>query len=606
MNPEFAYFLKANAAIALFYAFYRLCFYKDTFFKLRRMILLVFFVVAFVYPLLNIQEWIKEQEPIVGMVNVYAAIILPEISVQAVHPASVNWTTLVHAGISILYIGIIALLLLRFFVRLGSILWLARQSRHMELHGIRVHALPKPAGPFSFFRYIFLYPGSHDEKEIDEILTHERTHVSQWHSVDVVLSELICIGCWFNPFVWLLKREVRHNLEYLADNRVIESGYDSRNYQYHLLGLAHHHPEASGLYNSFNVLHIKNRIRMMNKKRTHGFGRTKYLFVVPLAAALMILNNVGALARMASFLPGKADTAATAPQQSAIQQATVLPSGSPPADSAMQPLPEPVSPPVGDTKAAPAEKTPQAHVSGSEAQSAKPIFTVVESMPRYPGGDAELFRYLNQTVKYPVEAQAQGIEGRVICAFIVSEDGTINDVNVVRSVHESLDKEAIRVVKSMPLWEPGRQRGQTVSVKYTLPIQFRLAGDASSSGTAVASDGTAVGLEQEAEDAHHIYTVVDVMPAYPGGDNELFRFLSKNIRYPADAVRQRLKGRVICTFVVNRDGSISDAEVIRGVDTLLDQEALRVVSSMPNWKPGKKNGQTVRVKYTLPVQFKLE
>lgn len=80
---------------------------------------------------------------------------------------------------------------------------------------------------------VFLHPESHSDKETDEILTHECTHVSQWHSIDVILSEMMCMACWFNPFVWLLKREVRHNLEYLADNTVIQSGYDSKSYQYH-------------------------------------------------------------------------------------------------------------------------------------------------------------------------------------------------------------------------------------------------------------------------------------------------------------------------------------------------------------------------------------
>ncbi len=102
------------------------------------------------------------------------------------------------------------------------------------------------------------------------------------------------------------------------------------------------------------------------------------------------------------------------------------------------------------------------------------IFQVVEKMPSFPGGDSQLFKFLNENVKYPVIAQENGVQGRVICQFVVNRDGSIVDVEVVRSVDASLDKEAIRVIKSMPKWSPGQQRGKPVRVKYTLPVNFRL------------------------------------------------------------------------------------------------------------------------------------
>jgi protein TonB len=102
------------------------------------------------------------------------------------------------------------------------------------------------------------------------------------------------------------------------------------------------------------------------------------------------------------------------------------------------------------------------------------VFQVVETMPSFPGGDGELMKFLGNNVKYPVIAQENGIQGRVICQFVVNRDGSIVDVEVVRSVDPSLDKEAIRVIKSMPAWSPGKQRGKSVRVKYTLPVNFRL------------------------------------------------------------------------------------------------------------------------------------
>ena len=112
--------------------------------------------------------------------------------------------------------------------------------------------------------------------------------------------------------------------------------------------------------------------------------------------------------------------------------------------------------------------------------------------------------------------------------------------------------------------------------------------------------------EEEEEAAQQIFTVVEEMPEFPGGMNELLKYLAKSIKYPVIAQENGIQGRVICAFVVNRDGSIVDAEVLRGVDPSLDKEALRVIMAMPKWKPGKQRGKPVRVKYTVPVTFRLQ
>lgn len=113
-------------------------------------------------------------------------------------------------------------------------------------------------------------------------------------------------------------------------------------------------------------------------------------------------------------------------------------------------------------------------------------------------------------------------------------------------------------------------------------------------------------VEEEEESAQQIFTVVETMPEFPGGQGELLKYLAKSIKYPVIAQENGIQGRVTCSFVVNRDGSIVDAEVIRGVDPSLDKEALRVINSMPKWSPGKQRGKPVRVKYTVPVTFRLQ
>lgn len=581
MTPEFAYFLKVNVAFVLLYAFYRLFFYRDTFFKLRRTILLAFFGVSLLYPLMNIQDWIREQEPMAEVIQMYSA-ILPETTITPDNVPETDWHGLLLSGVSYLYWGGVLALLLRFLVQLSSILLLARKSAVMQIYDTRVHILDRPAGPFSFFRLIFLHPGSHSDKEIDEILTHEGTHVNQWHSIDVIICELICIVCWVNPFVWLLKREVRHNLEYLADDTVLESGYDSRSYQYHLLGLAHTNKSATSLSNSFNMLHLKNRISMMNKKRSHSIGRAKYLIFIPIVGGLLIFSNIDALARITDELVESSFAEAFLPEAMQL--------GKP-----MQLLPV-----VNDET--PVQTRGEYVLSKEELEAIKKaenqVFTVVEKMPEYPGGQKALLKYLASNVKYPESAIKEGIEGRVSCSFVVRKDGSISDAEVIRGVSPALDMEALRIVNAMPAWSPGEQRGKVVNVRYTVPVTFRLGNKKQTSASRMQIKGV--------DTSGRIFTVVQKMPEFPGGQYSLLEFLAQKIKYPVLAQENGIQGRVSCSFVIGADGSLSDVEVIRGVDPLLDAEAVRVLKSMPKWEPGVQNGMAVAVKYTVPVTFRLQ
>ena len=208
-----------------------------------------------------------------------------------------------------------------------------------------------------------------------------------------------------------------------------------------------------------------------------------------------------------------------------------------------------------------------------------------------------MMKFLQQNIKYPKEAQEQGKQGRVIVQFVVNKDGSITGDSVVRSVDPLLDAEALRVVRSMPNWTPGKQRGKEVRVRFTLPVTFHLNGDAPKQATEV--------KQPEATD-DKIFQVVEDQPEFPGGMEALMKHLSKEIKYPKEAQEKGTQGRVIVQFVVRKDGSITDAKIMKPVDPLLDAEALRVVSEMPNWTPGKQRGEAVNVRFTLPVTFRLK
>ena len=599
MTPELAYFLKINVAIALFYAFYRLFFHKDTFFQWRRIALLCFFAVSLLYPLLNIQGWIKAHEPMVAMADLYATIILPEAVVTVPQETALSSQELITRIIKVIYLSGVLLLTARFLLQLGSIIRLHFRCTRKMIQGVNVHILKKEAGPFSFFHWIFIHPQSHTESEISEIITHEETHARQYHSIDVLISEMICISCWFNPFSWLMKREVRGNLEYMADHRVLETGHDSKSYQYHLLGLAHH-KAAANLSNSFNVLPLKNRIKMMNKKRTKEIGRTKYLMFLPLAALLMIVSNIEMVARTTEQFAKEIMNQETTPP---IVQPEIVNIPELPTEKIVK------APALQDKKVKPATQIKSVPDSI--------IFEVAEEMPEFPGGQKALMEYINRNLKYPAEAHAKGIQGRVIVTFVIQKDGSIADTEVARSVDPNLDKEAVRIISSMPKWKPGKQRGQAVNVKFTVPLMFRLSNPELPKAEEIKatdlSEVVVVGYGPKAEDIKakeardaQVLKVAEVMPKFPGGVQGLMQYLARSIKYPTIAQENKDQGKVVLKMVIGTDGRPSNVKVMQSVSPELDIEAVRVVRGMPKWEPGQQGGKPVAVEYTLPVTFRLQ
>lgn len=592
MSTEIAYFLKINVAIALFYAFYRLFFHKDTFFLWRRITLICFFIVSLLYPLMNMQGWIRSQEPMVAMVDLYTT-VLPELVIQPTQTSDIHWQTLLIQAIQVAYWCGVALLALRFLIQLGSIIRLHFSSPKGCLQGTRVHYLNKEIGPFSFFHWIFIHPSSHTESEIREIITHETTHAQQYHSADVIISEIMCICCWFNPFIWLMKREVRSNLEYMADYHVLKAGHDSKSYQYNLLGLAHH-KAAANLSNSFNVLPLKNRIKMMNKRRTQKVGKTKYLMFIPLAILLMIVSNIEVVARStgewAKELIEQTDVQVLTPPEIINSSNELTP-------------PEII---LQDKKS-----TPKIVFVPPKIVYDDPVYAAVEEMPTFPGGIEAMMEYLKENIRYPAEAHKKATQGRVIAQFVVKKDGSISGAKIIRGVDPLLDKEALRVINSMPNWTPGKQNGKAVNVQFTIPIGFSLDKQESAAPKAIeepdVSEIVVVGYgADKATTDNKVYERVDQMPQFPGGTEGLMKYLSQNIKYPTIAQKNKEEGRVIVKMVVGADGNLSNIEIVRGVSPLLDAEAVRVVSGMPKWVPGQMQGKPVPVKYTIPVHFRLQ
>lgn len=422
------YHLQVNVGLILFYALYKLVCTRDTFFRSRRFILIVSLVLPFILPFIDVREWLESRDRMIMLTHFDYSAVLPEIVVGSEAVETGNRVFVLSEWIGYLYLAGVVVLLVRLAVQAFSLYRLIVRMPEKEINGVRVKCLNDPSGPFSFFGSIFMNPAAVKEDEISEILTHEMAHVKQHHSVDVLLAEMVSICCWMNPFAWLLKREVRLNLEFLADRKVMEAGFATKSYQYHLLGLAYNH--KYGLSNNFNFSHLKQRIIMMNKKKSNAAGHIKYaLFVLP-AFALLVAGNISC-------------------SQDASQT-----------EDAKEEVVAPVSP---EAKEAPADSTAK-----------EEVFMVAEQMPEFPGGMKELLKFLQDNLKYPENAMKNNVQGRVIVQFVVEKDGTLTEFKVARSVDPDLDAEALRVLQTMPKWKPGMQRGKIVRVKFTVPVSFKL------------------------------------------------------------------------------------------------------------------------------------
>ncbi|MGI6074465.1 MAG: energy transducer TonB [Fermentimonas sp.] len=236
------------------------------------------------------------------------------------------------------------------------------------------------------------------------------------------------------------------------------------------------------------------------------------------------------------------------------------------------------------------------------------VYENPDIMPIYVGGTPEMHRFISNTLSYPAESVEKEEQGLVVYTFVVEKDGTLSNFNRIHGATPLLNEEALRILKNMPPWRPGRHNGEIVRSETYVPMYFKLNKNAtyttrpSSSATAKAYAKT----DESVIENNKIYTIVDKMPKYTYGEAELAKFIAHNIRYPKEALQQGIEGRILCSFIVGADGSISNIDVVSGINPSLNDEAIRVLGLMPKWIPGENNGEKVNVKCILPIDFTID
>jgi len=539
MGIFFVYILKTSVCLAVFYLFYRLLLSKETFHRFNRLALLGVLLLSCLVPLIEVttQEASEMNQPFIALEDILLmtgpAPVMEEVSTPF------PWRAL----LLLIYLLGILFFLGRHLWSLGRMLRLLRTSRKESLEdGITlfVHDA-KEVAPFSWMKSIAV--SKYDlEESGDAVLTHERAHIRNRHSWDLLLAEGCIFFQWFNPAAWLLKQELQTVHEYEADEWVIENGIDAKTYQLLIIKKA----VGARLYsiaNSFNHSSLKKRITMMIKKKSNPWARLKYAYVLPLAAVA-----VAAFAR---------------PEVS-------------------NELAEISNAKVNDlTSIVKAEEVKS--VENSSDEKFKLSGTVVEA----------------ERKNVPVMGASVLIKGTTM--------GTLTDMDGKFTL--SVKKGDVIQVSFV-----GYQT-QSVVVKDESPLTILMRDDVQPMEEMVVVAQTPkeevkytkVEVEETEEPQEKvIFQVVEEMPEFQGGMGEAMKFLAKNIKYPVAAQQAKIEGRVIVQFVVERDGSISDVHTLRGVNPDLDAEAIRVVSLMPKWKPGKQRGKAVAVKYTMPIMFRLQ
>jgi TonB family protein len=227
------------------------------------------------------------------------------------------------------------------------------------------------------------------------------------------------------------------------------------------------------------------------------------------------------------------------------------------------------------------------------------LFVQTEKQPEFPGGFSAFGHFLASNIRYPLVDKNNKVQGRVLVQFVVERDGSITDIKAIRGPSETLNNEAIRVMKLSPSWEPGYQNNKPVRVAYTVPINFTL------NNSKPMAPPFKTATTSSSNDDDKTFIAVEKEPEFPGGVTAFGEFLGKNIKYPVEMRQKNIQGRVIITFIVEKDGSLSNIQAVKSPGYGSSEEAIRVMSLSPKWEPGYQNGKAVRVAYTVPINFSL-
>jgi len=561
------YLLQTNLYLILFMGFYTLVLKNETFFRQNRIYLNMSTLLSFIIPFIN-SNWFQElfitqklRETIVPTQMIYETVVV------AADEGTSNWA--VGDVILWVYTGVMATLLLRFLFRLVL---------------LNSTLKPKRGAAYSFFNTMVVDRGL---PESGIIIDHEKVHMREWHSADVLFIELASIINWFNPVVYLYKKEIRHIHEFIADEEAA-SGMPSKS-DYALLLFSNTlgvQPDQLS-NNFFNNSLLKRRIIMLNKNKSRRTGLWKYGFSAPLFALMLIFSAASVATEKTHLIAG--------------------------AEKLISPLKAEVYPTLRSSSKV-SEKKSDEKILKKPSTIQSEASSSIENTQIF----SALWNHIQKNIKYPASARQNKVTGYEIVYFNV-QNGKISNVRIAKGLQSDIDNEVLRTFNSF------KESIQAEDANYSMALAFQLIGVESNLGVLPATGKnyflgsisiSAIAGPQKAEAAAsnssssdvlivNDFANVEVLPEFPGGMKGWGEYLQSALKYPDEARKNKITGRVILSFVVLKNGSITDIKVLRGIGGGADEEAVRVVKESPKWKPGILKGEPVNVAYTMPIFFQV-
>lgn len=681
MAEVLMYSAKSAAVLCMLYVPYTLLLHRDSFFRQNRLVLLGILLLSLVLPLCNVPWLSMDRQPVMHAAQVQMVEI--GIPVQMVVPAEAEPAVERKASFplfalltAIYMTGVCAVLLFRLW-QMGCLHMALRRGclwRQTE-DGITVRCHAGRVAPYSWMRNIVISEQDYNESG-REIVLHETGHIRNGHSWDILLLTLVQMLQWWNPLAYMLGVSLRDLHEYEADDYVLRRGVSARAYQILLIKKA----VGYGSYtfaNNFNHSLTKKRITMMRRSKSNPWMRSKALYVIPVAALALsafatpeiVSPAEGVLSEpeskgMENYLTGQAGGEENQQNAATMEVLKAPVAGNRlPAEATYYVDGEKMERGIAvrrivdgrevvliTRKGADGKETvtvvgsnknnavdeakallrkegvQQLNVKKEGVNDNDSIYNVVSENASFPGGDVALYDWLSKNMKYPEECRKQGIQGRVVISFVVNKDGSIVDLETVRSPHPALAAEGLRVIRSMPKWKPAKEGGKVVRSRFNIPIMFRVNKDKLSEPAQPQKPQSPQPLTDEQK------AVQDWFGAQPA----LMTHLMKNTRYPKECQEQGFQGKVVVSVNVDQDGAMSvkggeympwsdkkDASVVvntyknadgtqaaklsdEELQALLVKEAERVLKLAPKLKPYKnEKGETVSATFKVPVMFRL-
>lgn len=486
MGELFSITLVSGVMLLCMYLPYKLLLSGERQHRFNRAVIICMYLVAITVPLLP-----RISFPVGGTANEAATTVVGNITIGPLTGGILTahaplWTRVVLW----IYIVGVAVTLLKFLWSYLRLMHIIRQGHKEKREGYTLVIADDAAlSPFSWRKYVVV-GDPQDADEHSAVMVHELRHLSAGHSIDIFIAQLYAILVWYNPVSWLMIDELKTVHEYEADEAVIDSGANLKEYQMLLIKKTAG-ARLPSLANSLNHSKLQKRVTMMYQSKSKLAGKFSSLALLPALAIGMAVVSIPAVASVISDaseatlvesshkVSKNSDNAETAvvsavPVSDAMASSETVASESMDASSEME---DPISENA-------VEDPVEAELPAEKEQ--KDVFVAVEKQAEFPGGIQALMQWLSMNVRYPEDAMKNDVQGRVIVKFVVNPDGSISDPTVLKGVETSLDKEAVRVVRAMPKWIPAENQGQKVASYFNIPISFKLTPSEPKDSTATA------------------------------------------------------------------------------------------------------------------------